>query len=536
MPRSPSACELLIRKLRDEFGFSGTVVSDYYGISFLETLHGVAGSPAEAGATALRAGIDVELPNRRCYGASLAAAVRAGEVGEEVIDRAVARVLQQKFELSLLDPGWSPQPESLDAETAVDLNPPAHQRLARLLAEESIVLLANDQHSLPLDPAARIAVVGPLADDAMAFFGCYTFPRHVGYRHPESGPGLPVQSVLSALRSELPATAISYSGGCTVQSADRSGIAAAVVCAQAADLAVVVLGDEAGLFGRGTSGEGCDATDLWLPGVQQDLLDAVLQAGVPVVLVVISGRPYALRGVARLGAAVQAFFPGQEGAEAIAGVLSGRVNPSGKLPVQLPANSGAQPASYLGPPLAGRTKVSAVDPTPLFPFGHGLSYTSFEYSQLSLTAPTGDSAGSPATETETSATDATIPTEGAIQIACTVRNSGQRAGAEVVQLYLHDPVAQLARPIKYLAGFARLDLAPGQARRVAFTLHADRTAYHGLSGKRIVEAGRIDIEVGASATDIRLTGTLTLRGPTRTVGLDRVMTTPVAVTDAIPAR
>jgi beta-xylosidase len=528
--------ELLTRKLRAEFGFSGTVVSDYYGISFLETLHRVAGSPAEAGATALRAGIDVELPNRRCYGASLAAAVSAGELAEEVVDQAVARVLQQKFELGLLDPGWSPEPESLDPATAVDLNPPDHQRLARLLAEESIVLLANDQRSLPLDPAARIAVIGPLADDPMAFFGCYTFPRHVGYRHPEYGPGVPVQSVLSALRNELPDTAISYSAGCAVQSANRSGIPAAVACAQAADLAVVVVGDEAGLFGRGSSGEGCDASDLWLPGVQQDLLDAVLEVGGPVVLVVISGRPYALRGLASLGAAVQAFFPGQEGAEAIAGVLSGRITPSGKLPVQLPANSGAQPASYLGPLLAGPTKVSAVDPTPLFPFGHGLSYTSFEYSQLSLSAGGEDSAASPAPSTATLPTDATIPTDGAIEIACTVTNSGQRTGAEVVQLYLHDPVAQLARPVKYLAGFARLELAPGQARRVAFTLHADRTAYHGLSGERIVEAGRIDIEVGSSAADIRLTGTLTLHGPTRTVGLDRVMTTPVAITEVTPAR
>jgi beta-xylosidase len=515
--------DLLSRMLRDDLGFTGTVVSDYFAISFLETLHGVADSPSGAGALALLAGIDVELPNRRCYGERLAEVVRAGHLPVAAVDRAAAQVLAHKFELGLLDPGWSPDPEALDGHTTIDLDPPAHRRLARQLAEESVILLANDQRSLPIDPTARIAMVGPLADDAMAFFGCYTFPRHVGYRHPEAGLGIPVKSVLTALRDELPQATISYAQGCTVQSTDRSAIPAAVGLAAAADLAVVIVGDEAGLFGRGSSGEGCDAADLRLPGVQQDLLDAVLEAGVPVVLVVISGRPYALGNVPRLAAAVQTFFPGQEGADAIAGVLSGRVMPSGKLPMQLPTGSAAMPTSYLGPPLAGRTKVSAVDPTPLFPFGHGLSYTSFEYSDLSL-CPPGETA-----------TVSLIPTDGAVDVSCTIRNSGERAGAEVVQLYLRDPVAQVARPVRYLAGFARIDLEPGQARRVSFALHSDRTAYHGLSGDRIVEPGQIDIEIGSSAADIRLTAALTLHGPTRSAGPDRIMTTPVSVTEDVRA-
>jgi beta-xylosidase len=515
--------DLLIRRLREDLGFTGTVVSDYFAISFLETLHGICDSPGGAGAIALLAGIDVELPNRRCYGEPLAEVVRAGDVPIAAVDRAVALALAHKIELGLLDPDWSPDPEPTDGETSIDLDPPGHRRLARQLAEESVILLASDQRSLPLDPAARIAVIGPLADDPTALFGCYTFPRHVGYRHPETGYGIPVSSVLAALRDELPQTAISYARGCTVRSADRSELGAAVACAAAADLAVAVVGDEAGLFGRGSSGEGCDAADLRLPGVQQDLVDAVLGAGVPVVLVVISGRPYALASTPGLAAAVQTFFPGQEGAHAIAGVLSGRVTPSGKLPMQLPASSAGQPASYLQLPLAGRTKVSAVDPTPLFPFGHGLSYTSFDYSDLSL-CPAGDTA-----------TESVIQTDGTVDIACTIRNSGERAGAEVVQLYLRDPVAQVARPVRYLAGFARLELEPGQARRVTFTLHADRTAYHGLTGERIVESGRIDIEVGSSAEDIRLSATMTLTGPTRSAGRDRILTTPVAVTESFPA-
>jgi beta-xylosidase len=523
---------LLTALLRDKLGFAGTVVADYFGISFLESLHGVAGSQRGAAALALQAGIDVELPHRRCYGSPLAQAVRAGEVGEEIVDQATGRVLTQKFELGLLDPDWSPGPDGSPRRSlggadetgaddsqgeSIDLDLPAYRDLARRLAQESVVLLANDSGVLPVTQAQgrgpRLAVIGPLADDPLAFFGCYSFPRHVGYRYPGRGSGVPEQSVLAALQAEFPAAEISAAQGCSVRSADRDGFAAAVSSAAAADLVVAVLGDEAGLFGRGSSGEGCDAPDLRLPGVQQDLLDALVATGVPVVLVLIAGRPYALGDApARLGAAVLSFFPGQEGAAAIAGVLSGRVTPSGKLPVEVPAHSGGQPAPYLRPTLAGPTGVSALDPTPLYPFGHGLSYTSFEYSQLSI-GPAG----------------LAIRTDGAAEISCTVRNAGQRPGAEVVQLYLGDPVAEVVRPVRFLAGFARVALAPGQSRRITFRLHADRTAFSGRSGERIVEPGRIDVQIGSSSADIRLVGVVTLEGPRRVVGPDRVLTTPVTM-------
>jgi beta-xylosidase len=507
--------ELLTRTLRGELGFTGTVVSDYFAVSLLETTHGIAGSPVEAAAIALRSGVDVELPHRRCYSAPLAEAVRAGLVPEGLVDRAAARVLTQKFELGLLDAGWAPDDDGL----SIDLNPPEHQRLARRLAEESVVLLANDQQLLPLRGAARLAVLGPLADDPLAGLGCYTFPRHVGYRYPDKGTGVPLQSLLAALREELPDAAMSHARGCDVRSADQSRITDAAATAAAADVAVLVLGDEAGLFGRGSSGEGNDAGDLRLPGVQQELLDAVLATGVPVVLVLITGRPYSIGTAAgRLAAAIQSFFPGQEGMGAIARVLSGRVTPSGKLPIEIPASSGAQPAPYLRTKPAERSGASAADPTPRYQFGHGLSYTSFEYSQLSV-ADAANAAGS------------LIPTDGAVDIGCTVRNSGQRPGTEVVQLYLHDPVAQVARPVRYLAGFARVPLEPGQSRRVTFRLHADRTAFAGRSGQRVVEPGRIDVLIGASSADIRLTGTLTLHGPERVVGADRVLSTPVIVSE-----
>ena len=257
------------------------------------------------------------------------------------------------------------------------------------------MLLANAGAALPLRPEASIAVVGPLADDPLAFFGCYSMPRHLGGRYPQAAEGPPAATVLAALRAELPGATISYAPGCAVRDADRSGFAHAAAHAREADVVVAVLGDEAGLFGRGTSGEGCDVADLRLPGVQEDLLRVLVAAGTPVVLVLVTGRPYAIGPVAgQLAAAVQAFFPGEEGGGAIAGVLSGRVVPSGRLPVEMPGSAGAQPSSYLRPRLAGRHPGSSVDPTPLFAFGHGLSYTSFAYSDLVIDSePPGDRYG-----------------------------------------------------------------------------------------------------------------------------------------------
>jgi beta-xylosidase len=505
--------ELLTGLLRDELGFDGLVVSDYYAITFLQTQHAVAATPAQAGALALEAGLDVELPTLACYGPALVSAVRDGRVAAALVDRAAARVLRQKCDLGLLDPDWPGAGEHGAAGNGevIDLDPPGHRALARQLAEESVVLLANRDGTLPLRPEARIAVVGPLADDPLAFYGCYSMPRHLGNRYPEAAAGPASATVLAALRAELPAAEISYAAGCAVRDPDRSGLAHAVAHAQDADVVVAVLGDEAGLFGRGTSGEGCDVADLRLPGVQDDLLRVLASSGKPVVLVLVTGRPYAIGPVAgRLAAVVQAFFPGEEGGGAIAGVLSGRVVPSGRLPAELPASAGAQPSSYLRSRLAGQHPGSSVDPTPLFAFGHGLSYTSFAYSGLAIEPRD-------------------VPTDGTAVISCTVRNTGDRAGTEVVQLYLSDPVAQVVRPRHWLAGFARVPLEPGQERRVTFRLHADRTAFTGRAGTRIVEPGEIGVAIGGASDQLPLRGSFTLAGPERAAGPGRVLDTPAAI-------
>lgn len=489
---------LLTQLLREEWEFTGTVVADYFGIGFLETLHRVAGSPAQAAHAALAAGIDVELPTLKCYGKPLVEAVRAGEVPESLVDRAARRVLLQKCELGLLDEDWSPEPAE-----HIDLDSTANRALARRLAEESVVLLDNPDGLLPLTPDARIAVVGPRAADALAMLGCYSFPSHVGTHHPEVPMGIGIPTVLESLRAELPDAKVTFAEGCDVTDPDTSGFAEAVARAAEADVCVAVLGDRAGLFGRGTSGEGCDVTDLQLPGVQSDLLNALVATGVPVVLVLLTGRPYALgRWHGQLGAVVQAFFPGEEGGPAVTGVLSGRVNPSGRLPVSVPRLPGGQPWTYLQPPLGLAGEVSNLDPTPLYAFGHGRSYTSFAWEAVEPT------------ETE-------IDTDGSCDLTVTVRNTGDRAGAEVVQLYLHDPVASVTRPDVRLIGYQRLELSPGDTARVTFHFHPDLSAFTDRTGRRVVEPGVLELRLAASSTETRHTTRLNLTGPVRVLGADR---------------
>ena len=498
---------LFTELLRDRWGFTGTVVSDYWAVPFLASTHHVATDMVDAGVQSLTAGIDVELPDTLGFGTDL-----IGRVPEELIDRAVRRLLVQKIELGLLDAGWTPE-KSVSAAAAVDLDSAENRALARELAERSIILL-DPGSALPLaEGLTKVAVVGPAAADPRTFMGCYAFPNHVLPRYPDAGLGIEVTTAVDALRAELPRTEIVYERGCAVIGDDRSGFPAAVEAARGADVTVVLVGDLAGLFGHGTSGEGCDAADLSLPGGQGQLIEELLATGKPVVVVVVSGRPYALGSIAdRAAGLVQAFMPGEEGGAAIAGVLSGRVNPGAKLPVQIPKHAGGQPGTYLQPSLgAENTGVSNLDPTPLFAFGHGRSYTSFEVDDLRISA-------------------AEVPTDGEFTVTVRVRNTGTRGGDEVVQLYLKDLIAQVTRPVKQLTGFARVALSAGEAKDVTFTVHADRTAFTGRDLSRVVEPGELDVLVGTSASDLPCVGRVRLTGELRVVGdRDRRLITPVEV-------
>ena len=488
---------LLTDLLRERWGFDGVVVSDYFAVAFLAVMHRVAADRGEAAALAIEAGIDVELPTGDAYLAPLAERIEAGLTDTAAVDLAVLRVLAQKESLGLLDETFDAEPEP------VDLDSPAHRAVARQLAEESLVLLAN-RGALPLAGAARtrVAVIGPNADRAEALMGCYSFANHVLAHHPDVPLGFAIPTVLESLRAELPDADVRYAVGASVEGDDRSGFADAVAAAADAEVAIVVAGDQAGLFGRGTVGEGNDAESLDLPGVQRELVEAVVATGTPTVLVLLTGRPYAiawaLDGETAPAAVLQAFFPGEEGGTAIARVLSGATAPSGRLPVSLPRSAGAQPYSYLHPVLGGPSEVTSVDPTPARPFGFGLAYTTFEHADLRVSGP--------------------VVAGGAFEATVRVRNTGDRAGTDVVQLYANDVVASVTRPVAQLLGYERVDLAPGEEAVVTFRVPTALLAFSDRRLVRVVEPGEIRLWVGPSCADEETVATLVIDGPLHEVG------------------
>lgn len=492
---------LLTELLRDDWGFTGTVVSDYWAIPFLQSTHRVAASVEEAGVMALEAGMDVELPHALGFGDGLLRAVEDGRLDPETFDRAVLRVLTQKIELGLLDPDWTPENDGLPE---ADLDPAGNRDIARRVAEESVVLLANPGGLLPLSAPSSVAVIGPGADDSGCLFGCYSFPNHVLAAHPEFDLGIKAPTILDAIRAEFPGSSVSYHPGTTVMGGETEGIEAAVRSAAQAEVSILVVGDRSGMFGHGTSGEGCDVTTLDLPGAQGQLADAVLSASPHTVLVVLSGRPYAIGDfAARADATLQVFFPGEEGGPAVAGVISGRVEPSGRLPVQIPAAATNQPGTYLAAPLALRSDgVSNIDPTPAFPFGFGLSYSSLQIDEVVADA-------------------AEAPTSGSLQISATVSNTGDRLAWHVPQLYLSDPVASITRPVRRRLSAGRVRLQPGERATVHFDVPCEVLGFTGADLRYRVEPGELVFTVAQSAADPGRSVSVNLTGPVHHAGLGR---------------
>jgi beta-glucosidase len=497
---------LLTAVLRDEWGFDGCVVADYFSIRQLADYHHLAVDADDAAAIALEAGLDVELPGTDCFGAPLLRAVGAGRVSQVRVDTAVARVLGEKLRLGLFERPY------VDVERAGKVvDTAAHRRLAGTIARKSLVLLRNDG-ILPIG-GGSIAVLGPNADRARHLFGDYTYPAHVesleevlrsgrnvfsmplDARYPLEVPDTEATTVAAALAARF-GSHVRYAEGCAVSDGSRDGFDVAVALARDADVAVMVMGDKAGLTDDCTSGESRDVASLDLPGVQEDLVRAVLDTGTPVVLVLVAGRPL---GSARLhercAAVLMAWLPGQEGAEAVAEVLAGDVNPGGKLPLSYPRSAGQIPVFYGHKVSGGRShwKVDYVDSPagPLYPFGHGLSYTSFALSDASLGG------------TEVSWHD-TITT------TVTVTNTGSRFGDEVVQLYVRDLVASVTRPVLELKSFVRVELAAGESRTVTFETPVSQLGFHDRRLEYVVEPGDIDVLVGTSATDLTEVGRVTV--------------------------
>ncbi|UPM44122.1 glycoside hydrolase family 3 C-terminal domain-containing protein [Halocatena salina] len=479
---------LLTDVLRGEWGFEGTVVSDYYSVEFLRSEHGVAADRQEAGITALEAGIDVELPYTDCYGEHLSAAVEEGQLDEETIDRAVRRVLRMKARKGLLDDA------SVDPKTASDPFGTAATELTARAARESMTLLKNEDDLLPLgEELDTLAVVGPKADDPQELMGDYAYPAH----YPEEEIDFEATTPLDAVRvrSDDCGFEVRYERGCTTTGHDTDGIDRAVDAVTDADVAVAFVGarsavdfsDAEGDDDRPsvpTSGEGCDVVDLGLPGVQQELVERCHETDTPLIVVVVSGKPHSIEWIAeRVPAVLQAWLPGEQGGEGVASVLFGEHNPSGHLPVSIPRTVGQLPIHYSRKPNTATEEYVYTGSDPLYVFGHGLSYTDFEYGDLSLS------------------TDELPPT-GTVTAEITVANTGDRSGHDVVQLYASAQNPDQARPVQELVGFERVHIDAGEAKRVRFEVDASQLAYHDRNLDLAVEAGPYEFRVGHSAADI----------------------------------
>jgi beta-glucosidase len=506
----PAAADrgLLTGILRVQWGFVGCVVADYFAVRQLADYHRLAANGVEAAAMALDAGLDVELPGTDCYGEPLLEAVRAGRVAETTIDTAVRRVLTTKFELGLFERSIV-EPEAVAAVTAT----PAQRRLAAEIARQSLVLLRNDG-TLPLSPdVVSIAVIGPNADEPRHLVGDYAYAVHVeslqevlrsgrnvfdipiDEQHSLDAVVIDAPSILAELRVTF-GDRVRFARGCDVNSADRSAIAEAVAVAAECDVAVMVMGDKAGLTDDCTSGESRDVASLDLPGVQEELVHAVLDTGTPVVLVLVAGRPIGSAALhERCAAVLMAWLPGEAGGAAIAGALAGDVNPGGKLPISYPRSVGQIPVYYGHKLSGGRShwKGDYVDSpaTPLHPFGHGNSYTTFALDDAAV-------AGHDVSWNES------------IVTACTITNTGHREGDEVVQLYVRDPSASVTRPVLELKGFVRVRLGAGESRRVTFTTPVGQLGFHDRDLAYVVEPGELDIFVGTSSVDLVAVGTISV--------------------------
>jgi beta-xylosidase len=505
--------ELLTTILRDRWGFDGIVSSDYIAIEMLATAHQLTDDLGEAARLALDAGLDSELPRTAAFGRPLEEALEAGRVEMTVVDAAVARVLRLKFRLGLFDRPYIALPSQADF-AALEAD---EARVARDLARRSLVLVVNDG-ILPLAPAIdRVAVIGPISDSARDLLGDYSHLVHIETLNEmrEQGNALGVgdhatkaaadeldgrATILDAIRAALPEARISHARGSSISAGTDDEISEAVAVARDADVAILVLGERSGLTDDSTTGEFRDRRDLGFSGHQQELFDAVAATGTPIVLVVVSGRPLAIVEAAHRSAAILlAWVPGDAGPAAIADALTGAGVPGGKLPVTFPAHVGQIPVSYRHHPSGGHSqpKGDYVDGpvAPLWPFGFGLSYTTFELRDLRVDR-------------------STVPTDGGwLTVSVDVENTGDRAGDEVVQLYARDEAASVARPVLELRGYRRVTLAPRECRTVTFRLSAEQFAYTGADLRRIVEPGTVTLSVGTSSVDRPLATTIELVGP-----------------------
>ncbi|WP_334074342.1 glycoside hydrolase family 3 N-terminal domain-containing protein [Paenibacillus sp. A14] len=480
--------ELLDGVLRGEWGFDGMVITDCGAIDMLASGHDSAEDGQDAAVQAIEAGIDMEMSGEM-FGKYLVEAVRNGRLDTAVVDQAARRVLELKFRLGLFE---APYADPNRAEQVIGSR--EHVELARKIAGEGIVLLKNEGGVLPLSAAGKIAVIGPNADTGYNQLGDYTSPQ----------PRSKVTTVLGGIRGKLADAPerVLYAPGCRIKGDSREGFELALSCAEQADTVIMVVGGSSARdFGEGSidlktgaskvtgntesdmdCGEGIDRLSLRLSGVQLELIQEVHKLGKPLIVVYINGRPVAEPWIdEHADAILEAWYPGQEGGHAVADVLFGDVNPSGRLTLSIPKHVGQLPVYYNGKRSRGKRYLED-DSQPRYPFGYGLSYTEFGYANL-IVQP-----------------ECILP-DGTAKVTVDVTNTGSRAGAEVVQLYVTDVASAVTRPAKELKGFRKVYLAPGESRRVEFTVGAEELEYIGRDYKPVVEPGEFRIHVGRHVND-----------------------------------
>jgi beta-glucosidase len=538
--------------LRGRVGFTGTVVSDYNGVGWAETRQLVAATPEDIGALALAAGMDVELPGIHGYGKVLVQAVKSGKVSESQVDESVRRVLRDKFALGLFDNPYVKEDPVGIRKVASEGND-----LSRRLAAESVTLLKNDGDLLPLTRDLRmVAVIGPHADSTMVGFPHYTYPAALPMLEvavklgmfPMPGVGAVPKEGMAALQAELtsagdveqyarteygavpladavrkllPGAQVTAVAGTGVLPSQPTDIPAAVAAAKAADLVILYVGGKAGWYGDDlTEKEGGDTANIDLPPQQVELVNAITDLGKPMIAVVSMGRPQGLAPVIdRLPVVLTGYYGGPHQGTAIADAIFGVTNPSGKLPITIPRHVGQVPIHHGQRNGSGYRRTTAdihkgyldMPSTPLFAFGHGLSYTTFEYGPLTLAS-------------------GSVDVGGELRASLTVRNTGNRRGTEVVQLYAADTATGVTLPAQQLIGFARVDLEPGASRTVSFVVPMSLLAYTGLSGELVMEPGPVQLSAGSSSSDIRSNATFTVTGQMRVIrGEDRAFLSVAAV-------
>lgn len=471
----PCSCNpwLLSKVLREEWGFQGYVVSDYDSVIHILEKHQVAADKKETAKRAVEAGLDVELPYAQCYASPMLEGIMEGSISKAAVDEAVRRVLRVKFWLGLFD-----QPYVDEDLAERESHSPEHQELALQMAREGMILLKNEKQTLPIPESVRtIAVIGPHADELA--LGGYTWSSYAKDRFTT-----PIQAIRQRAGSEK---IVYFSKGCTITGEIPGGIDAAVRVASQAQYVILLLGNN-----HQTEGEQRDRANLDLPGVQPQLVKAIAALGIPTTVVLINGSAITMTDwIDQVGAVLEAWYPGEKGATAIAEILFGDTNPSGKLPITFPRTVGQLPLYYNYKP-SGRI-LSYVDQSgsALFPFGHGLSYTSFAYKNLQLTL------------------DKSTP-EATLKASLEITNTGDRAGVETVQLYIHDKIASLARPVKELKAFQRVALQAGETKAVILQIEVNELGMYNQDLQWVVEPGEFEIMIGSSSEDIRLQGTITI--------------------------